>query len=292
MSRKKEAKLNVQALPRRDRDFMSCLVPAENHIFVSQDLAAAEPTIITHYTGDANYKRLTMDMVGQPPVWENGVLFIDDIYLAYMSVTAMGRPILENAWRQDWGGRSFANQWLVDPEIIKKALKRERGVFKAMALGLGYSMQAKKLRKVAFEAGFDISLSEAQECYDAYWKLFSGVAAFAEKLGYMANRQGYLVNEFGFRQGGIPERKAFNWFIQSTVNPVIILYTAALLKFAPYAKFVTLIHDELITEIPCEQQENFKEAAKLAERELNLSLKWSVPMRTGLVFGKNLFEAK
>lgn len=284
--------LNIQALARRDKGLMSALKPNPGNIFASIDLASAEPTIITHYTGDKNYRRLTFEMVGQPPVWEQGILFIDDIYLAYMSCTPMGKPILQNLWRKDFGGRDFAAQWLADPEVIKKAIKKERQVFKAMALGLGYGMGAKKLQKTAFENGFTINEDEARDCFNAYWDLFSGVRKFAEDMGKLAERQGYLVNEFGFRQGGVEPRKAFNWWIQSTVNPIITLFTQALLEEAPYSRLVTIIHDEDIIELPTTLKEDFAAAKECAEQRLNDAIQFSVRMRTGLVFGENMYEAK
>jgi hypothetical protein len=271
---------------------MKSIKPNPGHIFASIDLASAEPTVITHYTNDMNYRRLTFDMVGKPPVRENGILFIDDIYLAYMSATPMGRPVIDNLWRRDWGGHTFAEQWLVDPEVIKKAVKKERAVFKAMALGLGYGMGPKKLRKTAFENGFTINEDEAYACYNSYWTLFHGVRAFADQMSKRAERLGYLVNEFGFRQGGVEPRKAFNWLIQSTVNPVIILFTQALLQEAPYARLVTIIHDEDIIELPIDKQEHFKAAKERAERQLNNLIKFSVHMRTGLVFGETFYDAK
>jgi DNA polymerase I-like protein with 3'-5' exonuclease and polymerase domains len=121
--------------------------------------------------------------------------------------------------------------------------------------------------------------------------LFSGVKAFADKCSRLVEEKGHICNPFGFR--GTPEpHKAYNWVIQSSINTVINLMLFYLMKRAPYAKFVTCVHDELIVSLKETDKERFDTDRLLAEQDLNNHLKLSVPIRTGCVFGNNLYEAK
>ena len=72
----------------------------------------------------------------------------------------------------------------------------------------------------------------------------------------------------------------------------MLLYTNLLFQECPWAEFVTIIHDEIIYQIP---EDKVKETQKCSEKtikELNSVLDWSVPVRIGFAVGSNLYEAK
>lgn len=285
------ARLNVQGLARKDKGLLSTILCDPGNILVSEDFSAGEPTVTTHFSGDTNYRWACFDGVGKAPEYRNGVLMIDDIYLMCMSVSPIGRDKMREAFNMKWGGLSFQDQWLKDPEVIKSFLKAERQFHKILALGLGYGMGAKKMVNSAYEKGYLLDFQTAKRFHAAYWQLFSGVKRLADNLAAKVERDGWLLNPFGYRLTPEP-RKAFNYFIQSSVSGAIHLYGAQLKAYAPYANIITCIHDEFLIECPEACVEELRHDSQLATDALNRGLGWSVNIRTGFAPGKDWYSAK
>jgi len=283
--------LNVQGIPRRDKGFMSTLEADEGKLLISLDLFQGEPTVTSEFTQDRHYTLITSGKTFEPYWNSEGFLVIDDIYLAGMSHNPVLRPHLVEAWNKKYNGKSFVEQWLEDKEVIKDDIKKWRQIAKVQVLGLGYGMQPKKLRFQLQSNGLKCSYDDARDTYDNYWKFFSGIKRFIKAVEQKNKKQGYLVNEFGYRSS--PEvRKSYNWMIQSTINPIICIFTLKLLEIAPYAEYVVLIHDETVFQIPENKVDDFRIKAKQAEEYLNSVLQWSIQVRTGFAVGKNMYEAK
>jgi hypothetical protein len=291
MKRKKEAKLNLQAISRRDEGLMSCMLPDPGNVVVGVDLVSAEPAVTACFSRDPNYRWATVEGVGKEPFYKDGVLMIDDMYLQVMSVSPLGADKMREAFAADWGGLTFAQQWVKDAEIIKTALKKYRQVHKILCLALSYGMQPKKMVKSMYDAGHQISLQQAKDFYAAYWELYKGVQRFSKHLSRQLEIDGYIINPFGYRLTPEP-RLGFNFFIQSSVSGIMHVFTAKLFAAAPWASFLTIIHDEVVAEVPADRVEEFRAACLAATASLNDDLQWEVPVRTGFVFGNSWFEAK
>lgn len=285
------ARLNVQGLARRDPGLMRSIITDPGFTTVSIDLSAGEPTCTTHYSQDRNYKMACFDMVGKAPYYENGILQIDDIYMQVASVSPIGRKDIEDLWNRDWNGRTFAQQWVEDSEVIKKAYKDGRAFHKILALGLGYGMGGAKMVSSAYEKGYTLDLATAKQFHGAYWSLYKDVKKFAETLSKMRKKNGSIVNEFGYR-GVCEPHKAFNFYIQSSVSGIMHVFGRYLMENAKYSQYVTCIHDELLVAVPIDRLDEFKKDKDLATKQLNETLEWSVDIRTGFVSGLSWFEAK
>lgn len=285
--------VNCQGLARRNKGLMSSLVPTESsNVFVSSDLVSAEPCVTAHYSGDRNYILATFEMQGKRPYFDGDTLIISDIYLMVMSRSPTSRQVLLDAWKKtDWPAGTFPDQWVADSEVIKSYLKSERSFCKALCLGLGYGMQPKRLAKTAAESGRPISLKVAKEFYDSYWTLFSGLKFFADKCEETVERRGFIMNCFGYCN--LPEpRKSFNAFIQSTVSGIINYLLTEWLEKCPYAKLVTVVHDEIILEVPRDKVEDLREQQKKTLQSINEVLSWKTRVELGFVVGENLYDAK
>lgn len=292
---KAKGKLNAQGLARRDKGLMSCILSGKDKTTVSIDLSAGEPSVTSHFSQDRNYLYACFEGVGKVPKYRGGILQIDDIYLMTMSVSPIGADKMREAFNAKWPAGSFQDQWMVDPEVIKTALKRDRQIHKILALGLGYGMGAKKMVKQMYDQGYILELKNAKAFHRAYWALFSGVKKFSEMLSNRIERDGYLINPFGYRLTPEPH-KAFNYFIQSSVSGIMHVFTAKLMAAAPDAEFITCVHDELLIDVPNGEDgkglERFRQAKDRATDSLNEDLNWSVKIRTGFAPGKNWYEAK
>lgn len=287
----RETRLNVQGLARREPLLMTTMVASENNTFVSIDLAAGEPTVSTHFSQDEMYKYATFDGVDKAPFYRDGRLYIDDIYLMVMSVSPIGHVKMQETFDAVWPAGTFADQWLADPEVIKKKLKTERQVHKMLALALGYGCGPKKMVKQCYEAGYELSFKDAKTFHRAYWQLFSGLKRFSDRCAREVETNGVIINPFGYR-GKCEPHKAFNFFIQSSVSGIMHVYLAELAELAPYMHLVTIIHDELLVEVPKVRLEEFRKHKEEATMNLNKYLGWTVAIRTGFAVGDSLYEAK
>lgn len=286
-------KLNVQGLARRDEGLMRCIIPDPGNTLVSVDLSAGEPTCTTHYSGDKNYYDACFGMVGKAPFYAGDVLKIDDIYLTVMSVSPMGQKLMRDVYHNTYGTVPFPEKWLENPEFFTKGLlKKERALHKTLTLGLGYSMGPKKLVKSAYNSGHVLAYRTAKDFYEAHWRLFSGVQSLGKKLEHKFARDGFLVNDFGYRLIPDAPYKCLNYFIQSTVSGIMHVLNEKFFSLCPFASYVTVIHDELIFEVQTERLKEAKVLMEYAEQSLNEDLGWSVRIRTGWAEGKDWYEAK
>ena len=259
---------------------------------MSIDLSAGEPTVTAHFSKDPNYRYATFEGVGKSPHYRGCVLMIDDIYMMTRSVS----PISSETARKEfdlgqYDGLPFVEAWLKDPDLVKKPVKKDREFHKMLCLALGYGMGAKKMVKQSYEKGHDMDLPTATRFRTAYWDLFSGVRKFADVLAWRIKKHGYIVNPFGYRLTP-PPHKAFNFFIQSSVSGIMHVFCMKLFTIAPYARFITVIHDEVLAEIPNDKVELFRQHKDMATKSLNDDLKWSTEIRTGYAPGFNWYEAK
>lgn len=290
---KKEYKLNIQAIARSDKRLMSCLQPDSGMITVSSDGLAAEPTIISHYSNDKNYKYAAFDGVGKPAYYDEktGLLMLSDIYLMGASVNPCTSERIREAFNDTYGGVKGFDKWAEDDEFIKNQVKKERKMNKSQVLGLGYGLGAKKLVTNSYDQGFVITYDDAKKIHYNYWNvMFPDVAKLRDFLSMRVGKEGHIINPFGFRL--IPEkRKALNYFVQSSVNGIIDIMVAKFFTKASYAKFRTIIHDEIVFDVPIEKEEEAKIKLQECVDEINALLNWSVKVRFGWKSGFNWYDA-
>lgn len=287
----REARLNVQGLARADKGLMSCILPDASTVFVSIDMTAGEPSVTTHLTKDRMYRYANFDGIGKKPFYQNGVLMVDDIYLMYASVAPIFQAEVKKAFEETYPEGDFGKQWLKDPEVIKTRLKRVRKNAKWQALGFAYGLGPKKLKVQAYDNGFRMDDDQCLACYKAYWMLFKGIKEYQTILSNAMEERGWLENPFGFRYTCQPHT-AFNYQIQSSVSSILNWFTSELMDRAPYAKFVTIIHDELLAQVPVDKTDEFFRAKEEVVRDINSQLNWDIDLRFGFAVGANMYEAK
>lgn len=253
---------------------------------------AGEPTIVAEMSKDPAYRYAVCDGVGQRPYYKDGTLYIDDVYLMVMSRSPIGKDYLRGVvdnW--DVSGKTFTDQWMEDREAILKVVKTQRNTHKIMVLGLMYGMGPTTMVKHMYNKGYQLTPKDAKAFHTEFWSTFGGVKAFSKAAQRTVERDRRLVNPFGYRC--VPEpHKAFNAYIQSSVNGIIGVFCIKLFTIAPYAKLITIIHDELLVEVPDDKLEQFRTDSVTAVQSLNDDLGWSIAIRTGFVVGKDWYDAK
>jgi hypothetical protein len=286
------AKLNVQALARKDERLMRSLLAPPGMIAVSNDLAAGEPSCIAHFSKDKNYYDATLGMVGKEPFYDGEVLRIGSIYAMVASVSPIGKARMREIFSATYDGVPFPVAFTRNPDLVKDSDPKFYALHKILTLGLGYSMGPRKLVTQAYDSGHIIDFKTAKEFYNQYWALFGDVQKLAKLLEAKFTRDKYLINPFGYRLKPDKPYKALNYFIQSSVSGIMHILCAKYFAVCPWAEFVTIIHDELVQFVPIDRLEEAKAGMKQAEASLNADLKWSVNIRVGWAEGKDLYEAK
>jgi DNA polymerase I-like protein with 3'-5' exonuclease and polymerase domains len=286
--------VNIQGVSRKEVGIMGAMVADDGKVFVEQDLVSGEPTLITHYSKDPFYRYTNIEGRGKRPFVKDGLLWIDDPYMAFGWVCGLYSDELKKAWEDGINGVSFADQWLKDAEVVKGHLKKYRQLWKMLVLALGYSMMPKKLQfQVKVQFGINLSLEQAQEVYNSYWRMFSGVKALSDTKGREFKRTGgQIITPFGFLCWPKAQHAAMNQFIQSQVSSIMVLIAREALKRAPYAEYVTVIHDACIYAIPLDKVEDFRKTLDEVSDWLNNQLQWSVRVATGFAVGRTWADLK
>lgn len=183
----------------------------------------------------------------------------------------------------------------VKPEDVTPDMRRQAKVFN---FGIMYGMGSFGLAQAA-----RIDQKTAAEFIAAYFKKFSGVAKFIEKIKVSARENGYVETELG-RRRYIPEIKSANAQMahaaeRMAVNMPIQGLAADIMKLAMLksdelvrefnadAKMILQIHDELIFEVKDSRAEEF--AAKLKEA-MESAYVLKVPLIAQTAIGKNWGE--
>ena len=287
---KKPKSFNPYAFARGDR-LASFILPDEGMEFVSMDACAGEPSIISHLTQDDRYQYACIEDPSKKAYYDSsGFLWITDVYTSYGSMTPYASAIKE--WYENNGGEKyFTDNWNQDKDGLLKQIKKIRKVLKIIVLATLYGAWPKKIQETLTQAGEVVTFDECQELFNIFWRTFARVDRFKKHITRVNQRQGFLVNLFGFR--GTPAHKdSLNWLIQSSLNGVVLLFLEKIYANSPRFIFTQFMHDEIIGQIPVGTREEFLSAHKKAVQELNNDLQWNVPIRFGCSFGSNYLEIK
>jgi DNA polymerase-1 len=247
---------NLQNIPVKSdsgRLIRSAFVPGPHSVFVSADYSQIELRIVAHLSDD---------------------------------------PMLIRAFQEDKDVHRYTAAEIFG--IAENAVSDEqRQVAKAINFGLIYGKTAFGL---AGELG--ISKAEAQGYIDHYFKRYAGVKAFMDQCLVTARETGMATTLFGRRRRirdilsknmalrNNAERMAMNTPVQGTAADIMKL---AMLKIAPLAwdmgaKLVLQVHDELVLDVPAEQESNVRAMLK-ETMETAVALK--VPLKVNDSSGPN-----
>ena len=176
----------------------------------------------------------------------------------------------------------------------------QRSVAKMVNYGLAYGMGAPGLAE-----RLNVPVAEAREIMDAYFEVFSGVAAFLDEIVAKAHVDGFTTTMFGRRRylpelgsgnprvRAIGERQALNAPIQGSAADIMKLamieVEQRLAQSTLGTKMILTVHDELVFEVPEDEKE---EAAVIVTEAMTGVAEMLVPLAVDLSFGVNWAEAK
>ncbi len=178
----------------------------------------------------------------------------------------------------------------VASKVFNKKLEdvthEERSKAKAVNFGIVYGISDYGLAEQ-----IKVSRKVAKEYIDEYLKKYSGIKEYMDKINEEAQEKGYVTTIFG-RRRNIPELKSQNFIIRqfgsrAALNMPIQGTAADIMKLAMIeverqieerklkAKLVLQIHDELLLEVPKNEEEEVK---KMLEEAMEQIVELQVPL--------------
>jgi DNA polymerase-1 len=174
---------------------------------------------------------------------------------------------------------------------------------KAINFGLLYGMSPFGLTRTT-----DLTLAEAEDFVDAYFKRFPGIERYLEETRQMAKEHGYVETLLG-RRRYFPElaegarvseivrsralREAINAPIQGSAADIIKIamldMPKAIQNAGLKAQMLLQVHDELVFEVP---QDELEATSEIVEKVMGAAYKLSVPLKTDAKAGENWAEMK
>ncbi|MDD4029347.1 MAG: DNA polymerase I [Caldisericia bacterium] len=174
-----------------------------------------------------------------------------------------------------------------------------RNIAKTVNFGVIYGMTPHGLSQ-----SLHISMKEAKQFIDMYFRTFPGVREFINKAIQSATEKGYASTLLG-RRRPIPELQSSNHIVQSfgerlAVNTVIQGTSADIIKKAMISidttlkdsfqtKMILQIHDEIITEGPMSEQ---NEVQEWIQKIMTTTTSLRIPLNIQMHHGKTLASLK
>ncbi|MFC1477681.1 DNA polymerase I [candidate division KSB1 bacterium] len=184
----------------------------------------------------------------------------------------------------------------VDPDSVEPEMRYRA---KAINFGIIYGMSRFRLAR---EVG--ISNEEAQDFIEAYFDTFPGVNLYRAQQIAKAYELGYVSTIMG-RRRYIPELHSENQRVRQTAENVAIntpiqgtaaeLIKVAMIKLHrrlreenPGSRLILQIHDELVLEVPKEEEETVR---RIVRDCMEHTIELSIPLKIDMNSGPNWFEA-
>ena len=254
---------NLQNIPVRGElgsRFRQAFVPAQGHLFLSADYSQIELRVLAHLSKD----------------------------LALIDTFTKNQDVHQETASRVFGSESS----LFEDEQRRRA--------KIINFSMVYGASAFSLAK---ELG--TTTAEAQQFIDRYFEKYPKVRGFLDKSVEQAKKRGYSETLFG-RKRQVPElaqsdrmtqqagrRIALNTPIQGSAadlmkKAMIDVWNEMRLK-APKSKMILQVHDELVFEVPDDEQMIME---GLVKKKMEKVFPLAVPLKVHLGWGVNWAEAK
>ena len=254
---------NLQNIPTRTelgKELRKVFKPINGHIFIDADYSQVELRVFAHISQDEK-------MIN---AFKNGI----DIHRE-VAARVLGKKLDE-----------------VTPE--------ERTSAKAVNFGIVYGIS-----DFGLSEQLGVSMKQAKEYIESYLRKYNGIKKFMEQTKEEAKEKGYVTTMFG-RRRYLPELQSQNFMIRqfgarAAINMPIQGTAADIMKLAMIevqkrlekenlkSKIVLQIHDELLLEVPMEEEEKVKELLKSSMENV---VKLLVPLIADVSAGSNWSECK
>lgn len=281
-----DKKFNIQNIANDIRLFEPMVAPVGYKI-IYFDFSSLEPHVMCEFSKDSRLRELYLS--GS----------CHDLYLWYGANTKKFGPAVREYYPAD----------NPTPELVSKAkkdLKELRKALKIMVLGLGYNMGAKKLMEdINDQTDFVLTLAEAEQLKREYFRFFSGIKSFMDKIEHLfvVNDERFILNGRGRplfnNRDRMARSKLPNKFVQSTGHDCLQLYIFFIkerlktsdIELKPYHVDLHDATSRIFLDTP-ENEAKAKQVYLNALQDLNDALGWEVKLKgvpkTGYSFSEFL----
>lgn len=273
--------LNLQQMP-KDPAFLSALAARPGYKLVQADAEALEPTILAEFSQDPTLLAI-YGKHARP----------NDIYLYVAAkIPALGKEIIKYYDPDNPTAEGIA--------AAKKHCKRDRSIAKTVQLASSYGAGPPKIHETLVLSGIDISLSAVRTIHAEYWRLFSGVRRFGQRLQDMwMNNNGWILSALGTP---IPVAESLlkdinNRFCQLSGHQILqlwIYHTSIVLDSMEidWAPWLIDQHDELVIEVKEDQAEQAADAIAQGLARTNAELGMEIPIKGPAQIADNFAQIK
>jgi DNA polymerase I-like protein with 3'-5' exonuclease and polymerase domains len=246
---------------------------------------------MAHYSQDPNYLNATLYMKGKRPHYDrNGLLVIADPYLMASSRFPKWAPEIRDAFETTYDGVSGFDIWVQNKSLITDGvLKDLRPKTKTIGLAIIYGLGPKNMVLHAAKNGFEMSYKDTKAYFKLFWDTFRLAKVLGEKLEIQYNSKGYILNDFGYALYPDAGYKCLNALVQSTVSGLVDYVNYKFFTRCQEAEFVTVIHDEVVFQVPENKTQEIKKIFYQTLDEVNAELGWTVKVSFGWKESKTFF---
>jgi DNA polymerase family A/3'-5' exonuclease len=226
------------------KEILECMQADPGHTLLACDVASLEQVVLANLSGDEQLMKLYGP--GAKP---------NDVY-SFVGASlpgAVGTGIRAAGYDPD-------NPTPEGIAAVKKLAKKERAIAKSIVLGASYGAGPAKIRQTLGLQGIEISLGEAKQLHQGYWRLFAGVKQYARWLEAQWERNGgWVLNGIG-RPVCVAEdfkRDLVNRVVQSAGHDCFMSFSKLLAQALgnagiPYKPFNWDLHDACYFLVPDE----------------------------------------
>lgn len=190
---------------------------------------------------------------------------------------------------------------------IEEVTKEDRQKAKAVAFGFLYGGSAKGFVSYAKKSyGVDFTLEQAEKVRDKFFKLYSALPAWYNKIWKDCRKTGYAKSLFGRKRKieninsnnsydrGSAERQAINHPDQSSCADMLILALYNINKYFKTnnmkSRIINTVHDSIILECPPNELMKTAKVAKTIMENVSVPFEKLCPIKADLEYGRNWGE--
>lgn len=187
---------------------------------------------------------------------------------------------------------------LIFEKSVQEISPSERRVAKTINFGIMYGMSSFRLSRE-----LSITRAQAKDFIDRYFDRYKGVKTFVDETVKFAEENGYVktlggheravlgINSRNKNEKQAASRVAVNTVIQGTAAEIMktamISIFEEMKKRGLKSKLLLQVHDELIFEVPPEEEQTLY---ALVKEKMEGAVKLSVPLKAGIEFGSRWGE--
>lgn len=287
---------NLLAFPFRVKELTACMQADPGHVLIHWDFRSLEPTVQAQLSGDKLLAYATCHGIGKRPYWQDDMLWIDDIYIAYASKNKMFKEHFMH-WNHD--------EWMENKSAVKERFGYWRDAWKGVLLSVLYGAQDRSVQKTLFKwTKILYPMSDVSIILNQIEQALPRLFATKKLIEYEAQTKGVIETFFNFpvrfRQPndmsskGKRDHSAFNQVVQTTAAGVMKRLNYEILDSRPtYLKpIIPNLHDAGVWQVPEDRVDDTIAFVEKCLSIINAELQWSIPLVLTYSYGKNLYEAK